>query len=250
MVQRPFVSATATALAVAFLTGCAPASAPESTLITDVRVVDGTGAPAFQGGVRMEGARIVDVGDLVPLRGETVVDGGGLVLAPGFIDTHSHHDRGLLDMPDALGLVSQGVTTIVVGQDGGSHLPLADFLAQVEATPPAINVASYTGHGTLRRQVMGDDYRRPAGDAEVEAMGALLQADMDAGSLGLSTGLEYASGMDATTEEVIALAKVAGAEPAAGTSATCGARTVASSRPWTRSSASAGRPICPFRFPT
>ncbi|HSG08789.1 MAG TPA: D-aminoacylase [Longimicrobiales bacterium] len=208
MVQRPFVSASATVLAAAFLTVCAPT--PESTLITDVRVVDGTGAPAFHGGVRMEGARIVDVGDLVPLRGETVIDGDGLVLAPGFIDTHSHHDWGLMDMPEALGLVSQGVTTIVVGQDGGSNLPVADFLAQVEATPPAVNVASYTGHGTLRRQVMGDDYRRPAVDAEVEAMAALLRSDMEAGSLGLSTGLEYASGMDATTEEVIALAKVAG----------------------------------------
>ncbi|MDP2958778.1 MAG: D-aminoacylase [Longimicrobiales bacterium] len=193
----------------ATLAACAPAA--DTTLITDVRIVDGTGAAARNGAVRLDGDRIVEVGELRARRGEQIVEGGGLVLAPGFIDTHSHHDRGLLEAPDALAAVSQGVTTVVVGQDGGSVQPLAELFARVEATPPAVNVASFSGHGTLRRQVMGDDYRRPATDAEVEAIAALLKADMDAGSLGLSTGLEYASGMDATTEEVIALARVAGA---------------------------------------
>ena len=202
----PFVS---TLVAACLVAGCAPA--PDSTLIRDVRVVDGTGAPAFQGSVRVEGDRIVAVGDLAALRGETVVDGGGLVLAPGFIDTHSHHSRGLFDMPDAVGAVSQGITTVVVGQDGGSTYPVADLFLRMDSTPPAVNVASYTGHGTLRRQVLGDDLGRAATDEEVQAMAALLQADMDAGSLGLSTGLEYSSGMAATTEEVIGLAKVAGA---------------------------------------
>ena len=213
MVQHVRPSAL-NALAVALLgaalaAACSPA--PTSTLIADVRVVDGTGAPAYPGSVRVEGDRIVAVGDLAPLRGETVVDGGGLVLAPGFIDTHSHHDRGLADMPDAVAAVSQGITTVVVGQDGGSAHPVSDLFTRVEETPPALNVASYTGHGTLRRQVLGDDIGRPSTDAEVQAMEALLQADMDAGSLGLSTGLEYSSGMAATTEEVIALARVAGA---------------------------------------
>lgn len=184
---------------------------PTTILIRDVLVVDGTGAAGFAGAVRLDGDRILEVGDLAPARGEAVVDGGGLVLTPGFIDTHSHHDRGLLDeMPGALAAVSQGVTTVVVGQDGGSHLPLGDWLAEVEAAPPAVNVASFTGHGSLRGRVMGDDLRRPATDAEVEAMASLLRADMDAGSLGLSTGLEYSAGMAATTEEVVALARVAG----------------------------------------
>jgi N-acyl-D-amino-acid deacylase len=196
-------------IALLFFAACAPTA--ETTLISDVLIVDGTGAPGYAGSVRLQGERIAEIGDLTATRGETVIDGVGLVLAPGFIDSHSHHDRGLLDGPDALAAVSQGVTTVVVGQDGGSHLPLSDWFAGVEATPPAINVASYSGHGTLRREVMGDDYRRPATDEEVSAMAALLKADMDAGSLGLSTGLEYASGMDATTEEVITLARVAGA---------------------------------------
>lgn len=201
--------AVAVLAAVTLAAACGPA--PTSTLIRNVRVVDGTGAPGYEGAVRMDGDRIAEAGDLTPLRGETVVDGAGLVLAPGFIDTHSHHDRGLSDMRDAVGAVSQGITTIVVGQDGGSAFPVADLFQQVEAAPPALNVASYTGHGTLRRQVLGADLARTATDDEVQAMGALLQADMDAGSLGLSTGLEYSSGMAATTEEVIALAKVAAA---------------------------------------
>jgi N-acyl-D-amino-acid deacylase len=190
------------------LFGCG--DAPAGTLFDDVLVVDGTGAPAFVGAVRVVDGRIADVGQLTARRGETVVDGGGAVLAPGFIDTHSHHDRGLLDeMRSAEGVVSQGVTTVVVGQDGGSRYPLASFFAQAEATPPAPNLASYTGHGTLRGLVMGDDLLRAATAAEIDSMATLLRADMEAGSLGLSTGLEYSAGFNSTTEEVVTLARVA-----------------------------------------
>lgn len=182
----------------------------DSTVFHRVRVVDGTGAPAYVASVRVLEGRIVDVGELSPRRGETVVEGEGWVLAPGFIDTHSHHDRGLLDeMRSARAAVSQGITTIVVGQDGGSDYPLADFFAEVDATPPAVNVASYTGHATLRRRTMGDDLLRAATPAEVDSMASLLREDMEAGSLGLSTGLEYTAGFNSTTEEVIALARVA-----------------------------------------
>jgi N-acyl-D-amino-acid deacylase len=190
------------------VSACGPSV--ESTLFRDVLVVDGTGAAPYAGSVRVLGDRIVGVGDLAARRGEAVVEGNGAVLAPGFIDTHSHHDRGLLDgMRSARAAVSQGITTIVVGQDGGSSYPLRDFFAEVEATPPAVNVASYTGHAALRRRVMGDDLLRPATPEEVEAMAALLRVDMEAGSLGLSTGLEYTAGFNSTTEEVVALARVA-----------------------------------------
>jgi N-acyl-D-amino-acid deacylase len=182
----------------------------DSTLFTDVRIVDGTGAAAYAGAVRVAGDSIVAVGALTPAPGESVVDGGGAVLAPGFIDTHSHHDRGLLEeMRSARAAVSQGITTIVVGQDGGSDYPLADFFAHAAASPPAVNVASYTGHASLRRRVMGEDLLRAATPAEVDSMAALLRVDMEAGSLGLSTGLEYSAGFNSTTEEVVALARVA-----------------------------------------
>lgn len=206
MTRRIEAAFLATAVLVA---GCEPT--PDTTLIQGALIVDGSGAPAFAGSVRIHQDHIVDVGDLTPTPGEDVVDAAGLVLAPGFIDTHSHHDGGLLDAyRDARAVVSQGVTTVVVGQDGGSNYPLAGFWADFESTPPAINVASYTGHASLRRRVMGDDLRRPATPEEVDSMAVLLAADMvDGGSLGLSTGLEYTPAIDSETEEVVALARVA-----------------------------------------
>src|ERR1043165_4307645 len=89
------------------------------TLIRNASIVDGRGGPRRQGDVRIAGDRIVEVGTLQATPGETIVDARGLALSPGFIDTHSHHDRGLFEHRDALAIVSQGVTTIVVGQDGG-----------------------------------------------------------------------------------------------------------------------------------
>jgi N-acyl-D-amino-acid deacylase len=181
-----------------------------SILITNVRVIDGTGAPAFDGGVRMDGGRIAGVGDLDLLPGEMTIDGGGHVLAPGFIDSHSHAARALAEHPEALGAVTQGITTVVVGPDGSSELPVSELFDRLDAAPVAVNVASFTGHASLRRQVMGDEYRRPANEADLEAMAELLRADLASGSLGLSTGLEYEVGRWASTEEVIALARVAG----------------------------------------
>lgn len=184
-----------------------------STLFENVRIVDGTGTASYNGSVRVLDDRIVEVGALTARSGERVIVGDGLVLAPGFIDTHSHHDRGLLDeMRSAQAAVSQGITTIVVGQDGGSKYPLSDLFEAAGATPPAVNVASYTGHGTLRTAVMGDDLLRAATSAEVDSMAVLLRADMLGGSLGLSTGLEYTRGFNSTTEEVVKLARVVAAD--------------------------------------
>ena len=182
-----------------------------SSLIVRALLVDGTGAPAQQASVRIEGDRIVGLGDLAPLPSETVIDAGGLVLAPGFIDTHSHGDDEIFDYPDALAAVSQGITTLVGGQDGGSAHPLADYFARLEQTPAAVNVASYVGHGTVRRRVMGEDFRRPARAEEIEKMRQLIRKDLDAGALGLSAGLEYDPGIYSVREEVIELAKVASA---------------------------------------
>jgi N-acyl-D-amino-acid deacylase len=185
----------------------APPASP-TTLIRDGLVVDGLGNPARRADVRIRGDRIAEVGRLSPTPGEPVVSAGGLALAPGFIDTHSHHDRGLDAAPDAIAMVSQGVTTIVVGQDGGGS-NLAQLFNGLESHPVAVNVASYAGHGTLRRTVLGKDFARPATVAEVARMKALLKTEMDAGALGLSTGLEYDPGIYSTREEVLALAKVA-----------------------------------------
>jgi N-acyl-D-amino-acid deacylase len=182
---------------------------PDSWLISNVIVVDGSGASGVAGSVRVSGDTIKEVGQLQALPGETVIDGGGQVLAPGFIDTHSHVASDLAAFPEALAAVSQGITTIIAGQDGSSHFPLTEFQAQLVANPAALNVASYAGHNTLRAEAMGGDFRRPASAGEVERMETLLLQEMDSGALGLATGLEYDPGIYSDPSELLQLAKVA-----------------------------------------
>lgn len=186
-----------------------PVTLPRTELIRNVRLVDGTGTPARSASVRLRDQSIWEVGDLEPFPNEPVTDGRGQVLAPGFIDSHSHHDWGLADQPEALAVVSQGVTTIVVGQDGGSRS--VDTLAQsLNRRPVAVNVATYTGQATLRQRVMGPRglYRTATPD-ELIRMKTLLASEMQRGSLGLSTGLEYESSFFSSRDEVRQLAQVA-----------------------------------------
>lgn len=180
-----------------------------STLVVSASIVDGSGAAARRGAVRILGDRIAAVGELTPLPGEATVDAAGLTLAPGFIDTHSHHDRGLYESREALAAVSQGITTIVVGQDGDMTYPVAELFERQAATPAAINVASFVGHGSLRERVMGEDFRRPATADEIARMRAQLADGMRAGALGLATGLEYDPGIYSSREELIALGREA-----------------------------------------
>jgi N-acyl-D-amino-acid deacylase len=199
-------------LALAFvLPSCTPQEplAPKGFIIQNASVLDGSGGAAVVVNVRVEGDIIVSLDEDEPVAGYDVIDGTGLTLAPGFIDTHSHGDRGLFEHRDALGAVSQGITTIVVGQDGGSPFPLSEFFMKLESTPVAVNVASYAGHGVIRRRVMGDDFRRVATDEEVEAMRLLLLEEMKSGALGLGTGLEYDPGIYSERSELITLAREA-----------------------------------------
>ncbi|MFK8021747.1 MAG: amidohydrolase family protein [Pseudomonadales bacterium] len=179
-------------------------------LIENAQLIDGTGSAAVTADVRLANQRIIAIGQLSPLPSERVIDATGLVLAPGFIDTHSHADSDLDEHPYATAATSQGITTTVFGQDGESTLPLKSALDHWESTPAAVNVASYSGHNSLRHQVMGDDFKRPATAGEVEAMKILLQSDLQAGALGLATGLEYDPGIYSDAAEVIELARVTG----------------------------------------
>jgi hypothetical protein len=130
--------------------------------------------------------------------GATVIDAKGLVLAPGFIDTHNHSDRGLANDPAATTQVSQGITTISIGQDGGSPFPVGEYLSNLDRDPVAINVLTFVGHATLRSKVMGDNTNRHATTEEIEKMRALVDQAMRDGAFGLSTGLEYEVGKPAT----------------------------------------------------
>jgi N-acyl-D-amino-acid deacylase len=143
-------------------------------------------------------------------KGTHVIDATGLVIAPGFIDSHNHSDRGFSTDPTAATQVSQGITTVAVGQDGGSALPIGDFLRDLDRKPIALNVLTFVGHATVRAKVMGDDTNRLATASEVEAMKKLVDQAMRDGAFGLSSGLEYETGKPASTEEVVSLARVAG----------------------------------------
>ncbi|MFN7985526.1 MAG: D-aminoacylase [Vicinamibacterales bacterium] len=177
-------------------------------LIRNARLIDGTGGPSRAGDLRVRDGVIAAIGALTAEAGETVVDAHGLTLAPGFIDTHSHHDRNLSTARDGVALLSQGVTTIVIGQDGGGT-KVRELFDRLKREPVSVNVATFAGHGPLRDAVMGTDFRRKATPEEVAKMQALLKTELDAGALGFSTGLEYDPGIYSDPSEVLALAKTA-----------------------------------------
>lgn len=187
-----------------------------STIIVGATIFDGTGDSGFPGAVRFDDDRIVAVGDLEPLAGETVVDAEGLILAPGFIDTHGHYYDHKSENRHMPAVLSQGVTTTVRGMDGYAsadeelrYVSQADFAVTFAERPAAVNVASYAPHNSIRHQVMGLNSRRSATAAELAAMASLVEDDMRSGAIGLATGLEYVPGIFSSVEEVILLARVA-----------------------------------------
>jgi N-acyl-D-amino-acid deacylase len=186
-----------------------PAHAQSSTLISGGTVIDGTGAKRRKADVRIVGDTITEVGNLRAKRGEKVIDATGMFVAPGFIDAHSHADGGLMNDPDAETQIRQGITTSVVGQDGSSHFPLASWFTELEAKHVALNIASFVGHGTVRGEVTGKEYKRETTAEEQSKMADLVAQEMQAGGLGLSSGLEYDPGFYSTTAELIACAKAA-----------------------------------------
>jgi N-acyl-D-amino-acid deacylase len=186
---------------------------PKPTAIVGATLIDGTGRqPLRNSVVVINGDSIIAVGQKgrvkIPVDA-AVVDGSGLIVAPGFIDTHNHSDRGLDRDPLAESQVSQGITTIAVGQDGGSEFPVGHFLKKLDEHPVALNVLTFVGHATLRTLAMGENgTQRLATADEIKKMQTMVDQAMTEGAFGLSTGLEYETGKPASTEEVIALASV------------------------------------------
>jgi len=192
-------------------------------------LIDGTGRPGVRADLAVSGDRIVAIGALGRLAAQREVDATGCVLAPGFIDVHTHDDKHLLTHPEMAPKASQGVTTVVCGNCGislapaaralgpslldrdgrGAFATVAGYMAALEATPPALNSALLVGHSTLRLGCM-DDLKRPARDRELAAMQGLLREGLEAGAIGLSSGLFYPEAAAAETAEVAALAEVLG----------------------------------------
>jgi N-acyl-D-amino-acid deacylase len=196
--------------------------------IRGARILDGTGAPAFEGDLGVRGARIEAVGALRDGGARREIDAAGLVLAPGFVDAHTHDDGALLAHPGMEFKLSQGVTSVVIGNCGFSAAPrlagrapapaaagivgggdgwsdLAGYFAAVEGRRPAVNAVALVGHNQLRAQIVGTEPRAPS-EAELGAMRGEVERALEQGACGFSTGLVYTPGRYAKTEEVVALA--------------------------------------------
>ena len=197
-------------------------------IIRNARLIDGTGAPSTHGDIAVDDDRIVGLGDLGQAHAAVEIDAGGKAVAPGFIDVHTHDDRALLIDPLMAPKVSQGVTTVITGNCGISLAPLRtsgrppapldlvcpdgdgffgefdDYLAVLDADPAAVNAACLIGHASLRVEAM-DALNRPATGDEITAMRRRLDRALEAGAIGLSTGLYYAPAAAAPTAEIIEL---------------------------------------------
>ena len=214
-----------TLMGLGFLFAASPVVAQETdrfdTLLRGGRVLDGTGNPWFRADVGLKNGLIVAIGDLASTGADRVVDVEGRYVVPGFIDLHSHADDGL-DAPGIEGsegarrraapnLVSQGVTTVVVNQDGRSPWPIVDQRARLEERGHGPNAALMIGHNTIRELALGEDYRRFATPAEVQQMAEMVEQGMAEGAFGLSAGLEYVPGRWSETSELYPLVEAAGA---------------------------------------
>lgn len=201
------------------------------TIIRNVKIVDGSGAEPYVGSVAINGERISAVGEVNGYSARDIIEGIGKVLAPGFIDAHTHDDTNVVECPEMLPKLSQGVTTVVVGNCGISAAPVRlsgdppdpmnllggtgafryptfqAYVDAVNAAVPSVNVAALAGHTSLRNNHMAR-LDRTATAGEISAMKSQLMDALDHGALGLSTGLAYRSAYSASTEEVMGLADI------------------------------------------
>jgi N-acyl-D-amino-acid deacylase len=188
---------------------CQAQTAGVDLLIKNARIVDGTGSPWYRGDVAIRGDTIVAIAPKIDAAAARVIDARDHVVAPGFIDIHTHSREGIFAVPTAENYVRQGVTTLVEGPDGNSPVPLRPFLQRVESLRVTPNFGAFIGHGSIRETVLGAA-KRIATPAELERMRALVRQGMEDGAFGLSSGLFYVPGTFAPTDEVVDLARVAG----------------------------------------
>ncbi|HVQ38573.1 MAG TPA: D-aminoacylase [Pyrinomonadaceae bacterium] len=183
------------------------ATPPFDLLITNGRIIDGSGNPWFRADIGIKDGRIARLGKIDPADAIQTIEARGQIVAPGFIDVHTHVES-IHNLPAAENFIRMGVTTLVTGNCGGSTIDVAEFLGRIKAKPLAPNLATLIAHGSVRREAMGSDDRAPT-PAELKKMEALVEQGMKDGAVGLSTGLIYVPGTYARTDEIVDLARVA-----------------------------------------
>ena len=185
----------------------APALAEDFLLINGT-VIDGTGKPRLPANVRIKDGKIADVGPLKPASGEKTLDVKGMIVGPGFVDFQSLTPSAIANDPAASSVVSQGVTTAVLGSDGTGPYLIEEFMVPFDEKPPALNIALLVGHSTVRRQILGPNFKRAATADELQRMSELVSNAMKQGAFGLGTDLKEEAASFSTPDELIALAKV------------------------------------------
>lgn len=178
-------------------------------LITNAQIADGSGKPLVSGSIAVKSGKIVAVGKIEGTA-DSVIDAGGKVAAPGFIDVHTHSED-ICQNPVAENFLRMGVTTIITGNCGNSRTDVAKFFQEIAEAKVALNVATLIGHNSVRKEGMGGIFIRAPDEAQLTTMKAIVDQAMKDGAVGLSTGLIYVPGSFAKTDEIIALAKVAAA---------------------------------------
>jgi N-acyl-D-amino-acid deacylase len=174
-------------------------------VIVNGLVVDGIGEKAYSADIAITGDRIVKIGSLKRSKATETIDASGQIVAPGFIDVHTHCDRGIMRVPTVDNYIFQGVTTVIGGNCGGHRFPMAKLYSDLEEQGISVNFGSLVGHNTIRREVMEYRMEAPTED-EMAQMKALIDQEMRAGGLGFSTGLSYLPGIYSKTDEIIELA--------------------------------------------
>lgn len=174
-------------------------------VIQNGKIIDGTGNPWYYGDVAIKGKMIVKIGRIDAKKADRLIDAKGLIVVPGFIDVHTHCDRGITRVPTVDNYILQGVTTVIGGNCGGHPFPLEKLFASIEEKGISLNFASLIGHNTIREEVM--EYKMgPPSKEEMDRMKALIDQEMKAGGVGFSTGLSYLPGIYSDTEELVELA--------------------------------------------
>ena len=184
-------------------------SADFDLVVVNGRILDGSGNPWFFGDVGIANGKIVEIGKINPSRARETLDAKGLIVAPGFIDVHTHLEGAIEQVPDAENLIMMGVTTVVTGNCGSSALRLSEWFDAVAKNGTGVNIASLVGHNTIRRAAMGGDFDRVPTAEEMSRMRELVEQAMKDGAVGFSSGLEYLPGAYANQYELTELAKVA-----------------------------------------